>query len=136
MNSIGALVSYSVAAFLAVACSSGSSGGGSARSSGSQVIPACSVPAGADTLSDASAVGCKPQTVFQICEVPSGSTIEPDGDIVTPSGTHASCMDPCSDAEYSLVCSGAAMAASALACKVIPLPTPNGVTEYCCPCGQ
>jgi len=124
-----------LSAVLVLACSSSSSGGTSQQSS-AEVIPACSVPAAADTLGDANGLGCKPQTIFQICQVPSGSTIEADGGIVTPSGTHATCTDPCSDTEYSLVCSGSASADSSLACRTLPLPEPDGVTEYCCPCGQ
>lgn len=37
--------------------------------------------------------------------MPSGS-IEGDEAIATPSGTHATCSDACSDVEFSLVCSG------------------------------
>jgi hypothetical protein len=136
MDSSTARVAFSLVASVTVACASSSSGGLTSMSSASDVIPSCSVPTVANTLDDASGTGCNAQTIFQICEVPNGSTIEPDGDIVTPSGTHASCMDLCSDAEYSLVCSGSASADTGLGCRVLPLPTPNGVTEYCCPCGQ
>ena len=122
-----------VAACSCVACSSSSSAGGA--TSTSKVIPACTVPAGADTAPEAGATGCTARTIFQICEVPSGSTVEADGAVSTPDGAPASCKDACSNTEYALTCANAS-AADSLGCRVLPLPTPAGVTEYCCPCGS
>jgi hypothetical protein len=55
---------------------------------------------------------------------------------MTPNEASVTCTDPCSATEYSLACSGFAMADSSLNCKVVPEPTFNGDTNYCCPCGQ
>jgi hypothetical protein len=138
MTAIASLVSCAFVGCLGAACASnpGSYGSEHSTSSAAQAIPACTVPAAANTFSATSSAGCQPQTVFQICEVPSGSTYEPDGSISTPNGAAVMCSDPCSATEYSLACTGNAVADSSLGCKVIPLPTPEGATNFCCPCGQ
>lgn len=124
-----------IAACACVACSSSDSSG-SAGSSSSKVIPACNVPDGAATAAEAGAGGCETHTFLQLCQVPSGSTIEADGAVMTPDGAPASCSDACSDTEYELTCTNNASAADSLGCHVLPLPTPEGVSDYCCPCGQ
>jgi len=93
----------------------------------------CRWPSGADTYSDASGDGCRPRPALEVCGVPSGSTVYADGAVSTPDGAPAQCADSCTDSEYALSCRGTAAAAS-LGCRVIPLPTPQDVTEYCCPC--
>jgi hypothetical protein len=99
-----------------------------------RLIPACTWPAAAiDT-------GCTPRSMFDICEVPSGSTVQADGSVLTPGGGVVSCADACSPSEYSLTCTGARdqpipQPASSLNCKAIPIPTPSNELFYCCPCG-
>jgi len=128
-----------------IGCSSSSSSGNSG--SGSQqeqpvTIPACSWPSGADTFNEASDEGCAPQSIFQICEVPNGSTIYPDGAVATPDGAMAQCSDACSDTDYVLSCRGSVEGGAApapdssLGCHVIASPTPSNTAKYCCPCSQ
>jgi len=138
MDTVSSAVWCAIVVCSAVACAGNKEGLGSEQSTSSAVeaIPACSVPVSADTFSEASGAGCKAHTVFQICEVPSGSTIEGDGAITTPNDASVTCTDPCSTTEYSLACSGFAMADPGLNCKVVPEPTFNGDTNYCCPCGE
>ncbi len=112
--------------------------GGNGRGS-DMVIPACSWPASADTRDVATNVGCLPRSMFQICEVPSGSVIHADGTITTPSGGTVTCRDPCSPLEYALECLGDMPATipqpdASLHCRTIPIPTPPTVLFYCCPC--
>jgi hypothetical protein len=80
----------------------------------------CSPPPSANTLEDGSTVGCSAGAAINICEV------GPDGG--------QTCHDACSGSQYSLTCEGNAQAPASLTCTVVPIPTPNGVTEYCCEC--
>jgi hypothetical protein len=138
-----AKLAYGCLLALLCACSSSSSSSGDTqRQQQGVTIPACSVPAGANSFSDASATGCQPQSIFQICQVPNGSVIYPDGAVASPDGAPAQCTDACSDTEYVLSCFGSVeggatpVPGSSLGCKVITIPTPANETQYCCPCGQ
>ncbi len=132
--------------FFLVGCSSSSPGSSSTTQQHTgDTIPACTWPAGADTFEDASSTGCKPRSVFQICEVPSGSTIEADGAIESPDGAAAQCSDACTATEYELSCEGSTDGGPggaipqpdpSLGCTVIPIPTPSNALFYCCPCGS
>jgi hypothetical protein len=126
------------AALLALAC------GGSSTDTAARrdlVIPACTWPAAADTSDAASRTGCAPRSMFQVCEVPSGSVLHGDGTITTPDGRSVTCTSACAPAEYVLTCTGAAPApaaipspAASLGCRAIPIPTPPNALFWCCPC--
>jgi hypothetical protein len=91
--------------------------GGEAGSGGS-----CTWPASADTYDDASAVGCRPSSssTAKICqEAPDGAQ---------------TCQPECPANDYVLGCDGNAQAPSSLDCMIVPIPTPEGVSIYCCPC--
>ena len=105
---------------------------------------ACSWPASVTSSGDASTSGCWAKPTFNICEVPSGGSVNaqdgtirgPDGQVVTDA-----CKDACSASEYALTCTGETMMpssipspASSLGCTVIPVPTPSNALFYCCPC--
>jgi hypothetical protein len=107
------------------------------------MIPACTWPAAADTFNADAGEGCSPKSMFQICQVPSGSTVHADGSITTPDGGTVVCQDACSPTEYSLACSSAPGTGdriptpeSSLGCNVIPIPTPSNRLFYCCPCAR
>lgn len=107
----------------------------------------CPWPAAANSY-DAGVGGCVPRPKFDICEVPNGGTVLADGGILGPDGSVVlgACKDACSPTEYALDCfaSGPDDAGqffggtpdSSLACIGIPVPTPIGVSFYCCPCGS
>lgn len=123
--------------------STGSSGNQQTnQTAGGQTIPACTWPPGADTYSDASATGCRPRSVFEICGVPNGSVVYPDGAVVSPDGAPAQCSDACSATDYSLSCIGDGETGNipspdpSLDCTIVPVPTPSDVLFYCCPCGS
>ena len=122
------------AAALSASCASGD--GASER--GDRLIPACAVPAAANTYDAGTGVGCSPRTMFQVCEVPSGSIVHADGTITTPAGTTVSCSNRCTPEEYALDCTGLVaehpVPDPALGCEVIPVPTPGNAAYYCCPC--
>jgi hypothetical protein len=104
----------------------------------------CTWPANVTPVTDASTVGCWAQPSFNICEVPSGGSVNAqDGTILGPDGKPVAnaCHDVCSTSEYALTCTGATMSPStipspdsSLGCKVIPGPTPSNELSYCCPC--
>jgi hypothetical protein len=98
---------------------------------------ACAAPAAAETYNDASATGCQQRDRLLVCDVPNGSTIELDGSVETPDGASVTCTDTCSPNEYTLICVDPTQVLQpdpSLKCNVIALPTPEGVTNYCCPC--
>ncbi len=119
-------------ALLGAGCLSGAS-----RDTASSGV--CASPAGANTFDAATSTGCEPEPGFQICEVPSGATPNPDGTYTPP----ATCSDPCAPGGYALRCT-APMSNGApptvptpepsLHCAVLPLPTPPNQTIYCCAC--
>jgi hypothetical protein len=105
-----------------------------------ELISACSWPSAADTFD--AGEGCLPKSMFDICQVPSGSIILADGGILTPDGGTAVCSDYCSPSEYALTCSSTGgpqtpipSPDSSLDCTVIPIPTPSNALFWCCPCG-
>jgi hypothetical protein len=61
--------------------------------------------------------GCAWSADFKVCQEPSNA-----------------CTNECTPFEYALICSQFVAADSSLDCRVIPIPTPAGVTVYCCPC--
>jgi hypothetical protein len=92
------------------------------------VAAVCTWPAAADTYQDGT--GCEPRPTFEICE-----------QTLTTTGTTTTCSEACSPGTFALECRGAFMAStpvpapdSALRCRGFPIPTPVGVTFYCCPC--
>ena len=113
------------------------------------LIPECAWPGTADTFDPAAGTGCIPRSMLQICEVPSGSVIDPaTGAITTPAGQTVMCDAACSPAEYAVECRGPLPADApgsttasvpepdaALGCRVVPIPTPPNVSFNCCPCG-
>ena len=107
---------------------------------GDLVIPACAVPAAAETFDATNSIGCAARSIFKICSVPEGSVIHADGTITTPSGETVTCSTPCSPTDYSLSCYGAdgqpiPSPDARLSCRAIPVPTPPDALFYCCPCG-
>jgi hypothetical protein len=68
-----------------------------------------------------------------LCVVSNGSTINVDGGV---SGGSESCASLCSLSQYELDCAGDAQPDPTLGCTVIPLPTPAGYTDNCCPCAE
>jgi hypothetical protein len=130
--------------FSVVGCASSSSApdGGVAKSE-AKVIPACSWPASAVTVK--SGVRCQAESMAQICNVPPGSEIYPDGSIVTPDAASAAeCKLPCAEAEYLLSCHASMDGGSpsdpspdtALGCRAAGLPMPLGTMAFCCSCSQ
>src|SRR5450432_1384587 len=59
-------------------------------------------PADANTY-DAGSGGCSPKQRFDVCEVPSGTTVLADGGVDGPE----TCTDECSVEEFALICSAA-----------------------------
>jgi hypothetical protein len=117
--------------------------GGACGSGGSRdtsFAGVCSSPAATNTFGAATSVGCEPEPTFQICEVPSGATLNPDGTYTPP----ATCTNPCAPGGYALRCTAPAADGiptapipapdPGLRCEVLPLPTPSNVTFYCCAC--
>jgi hypothetical protein len=108
------------------------------------LIPACTWPTAADTFNADAGEGCSPRSMFDICEVPSGSTILADGGVLTPDGGVEVCSDACSPTEYELTCNSASPDTGdqipapdpSLGCKAIPIPTPSNVLFFCCPCAS
>lgn len=107
------------------------------------MVPACHWPASADTFSEASNTGCTPRSFFQICEVPSGSALHPDGSVTTPPGATAACVNECSPTEFALECLGPAGGAGTipspaadLHCRAVPIPTAPNSLRYCCQCSE
>jgi hypothetical protein len=129
-------VSLLMVVFLAACSSNDASTQGNLDSS-------CVWPASAVT-SDGGGSGCTASAEFNICEVPSGSTILADGGILTPDGGAVDCTDECSPSDYALRCYGGVDNSGnptqsmppdpSLGCKAIPIPTPLGASFYCCPC--
>ncbi len=132
-------LTFVLAANLCAACSGSPGGNGSQQNS--QLIPACTWPAAADTLNVAFGTGCSPKSMFDICQVPNGSIVHADGSITTPDGGIVSCSDYCLPTEYALNCYGAATGTVptpdlSLNCRAIAIPTPSNALFYCCPCAQ
>src|SRR5580692_1727797 len=104
------------------ACSSAPSQGTSSSSQSDQAT-ACSYPPLADTYSDASSSGCKPEAPGKTCQVSNGATVLADGGVVNGTET---CTSLCGDSQYELSCVEAPSADPnpSLGCTVIPVPTP------------
>lgn len=85
------------------------------------VIPANIPSADLPSASDAGA-GCGFTSSVEVCDQENDGTQK--------------CTNQCTDSEYGLSCSGSMTADDSLKCKVVPLPTPLGVTIYCCPCAH
>jgi len=91
---------------------------------------ACSYPPGATPHPDAAAPGpgCFAGPSGQICEVAT------DG--------QRTCSNLCAPAEYQVTCTGELLSGSipvplaSLGCRILPLPTPSNVLNYCCPCAN
>lgn len=109
------------------------------------VMPACTSAASADTFDSATGLGCQARSMLEVCQVPSGSTVNSDGTITTPDGSSVVCTPTCTASEFSMSCHAPIGAtgpvnvaipapAAALGCKIVPLPTPPNVLNYCCPC--
>lgn len=100
------------------AAAGGDAAAGHDASAGDAAGVACTVPSGADTFDDASDHGCFPTS----------------GEMVN--GANA-----CMPDEYGTTCLLGSVSgpipvpAGALGCRVVPIPTPLGVTFFCCPCG-
>jgi hypothetical protein len=99
------------------------------------LIAACNWPAAASTFDADAGEGCTPRSMFDICQVPDGSTILADGGVLTPDGGVVVCDDACTPSEYSLTCENATPDSS-LGCAAIPIPTPSALLFFCCPCSQ
>ncbi len=98
----------------------------------------CLYPTAADTSADASAAGCSASSPGNICQVSNGATVEADGAVL---GGTSTCSPICAAGHYQLTCStggniGAPIPQPTdwLGCEVIPDPTAEGVSLYCCPC--
>jgi hypothetical protein len=50
-------------------------------------------------------------------------------------GVYGNGSDLCTPDQYGLSCGASAAPAPALGCTELALPTPQGVSLYCCPCG-
>ena len=131
------------AGLLLVACgaSDGSAGGTAPGQQRDMLIPACSVPPAASTFGEEVGRGCTPYTMFQICQVPSGSVIHSDGTITTPDGGTVTCHDACAPTEYSLWCidytwphPSIPAPDPSLGCSSLGIPTSPFVNYFCCPC--
>jgi hypothetical protein len=124
-------------AMLALTTFAGCSNVGDTSSVTSQVQPTtCIWPPSANTLDDASGIGCTPKASFNIC---GGGVVAEDGAILAPDGGGATgtCRDACSPSEYALICVDPhGDPNAALGCKVIPVPTPRNALFYCCPCAR
>jgi hypothetical protein len=128
-----ALVLSHALLILICACGNASSDAGSSSAT-------CNWPAGADTFDTTTNQGCRPRPTFEICQVPSGSVIEPDGGVLTPDGGAVHCDDACSSTQYALTCSSSASSGQipppdpSLSCTIIAIPTPSNADFYCCAC--
>ena len=112
---------------------------------------ACTWSADFNPGSDEDALGCWAHPVTDPCQIPIGDTIGTNGMIVGPDGnpaTDQSCRFACAGSEFALHCVGTytwpdsgcetrTMPApdSSLGCRILPLPTPENQSYYCCPCG-
>lgn len=79
----------------------------------------CSWPA--DTASDASPVGCTAMAQYSLCQITSNNT--------------EMCGNACGETAYALSCYEA-MPPTKQNCASLNVPTPAGVTVYCCLCGD
>ena len=73
---------------------------------------------GAQTVADAPANGCTASARIDVC-------------VQDPYGSET-CTNACTASEYGLSCTNAEPEAS-LRCTIVPVPTPAGVSLYCCP---
>ncbi len=110
---------------------------------------ACTWPASFSASVDAGTVGCWASVNSNVCPVPPGDVVRPDGTILDPDGNpvaNASCKYSCSASEYPLSCTGEPRPSGpptipapdlSLGCRVLYQPMiANPYTEtYCCPCG-
>lgn len=64
-------------------------------------------------------IGCSASPTFDVCEQQNDGSQQ--------------CRDACTSSEYALSCYKATPADS-LRCTTLPLPTPQDVLIYCCPC--
>jgi hypothetical protein len=86
----------------------------------------CQYPEGVTLATDASVIGCVAGAPGQLCEQ-------------SASGT--TCSSACATGEFQMTCRADDPAlsptpATNLHCKILPLPTPMGVSVYCCPCAN
>jgi hypothetical protein len=103
--------------------------------------PACQPPAGANTFSDASLVGCFPVPTGKFCIVSNGSHVSADGSVTN--GTE-NCQATCDSSHYELECLNAISVPpppgplpapdSSLNCVPTQGLTPANSNYYCCPC--
>jgi hypothetical protein len=83
---------------------------------------------------------CTPRANYLVCTAPDDGMEQADGAIVDAHGQLVtdSCKNQCTGKQYALTCTGSDPASPAftesLGCTVIPLPTPDGVSFWCCPC--
>ena len=134
------------ASFLILSLSGcGAPADGGSHSAAKAVMSACTSAASADTFNSATGIGCQARSMLDVCQVPSGSTVNSDGTITTPDGSSVVCTPTCAASEFSMACRAPISAtgpvnvaipapAAALGCKIVPLPTPPSVLNYCCPC--
>ena len=100
------------------------------------VMSVCTSAASADTFNSATGIGCQARSMLDVCQVPSGSTVNSDGTITTPDGSSVVCTPTCNVNEFTMACRAPIDAtgpvtgeipapAAALGCKIVPLPTPQ-----------
>ncbi len=115
---------------MSIACGGPSSSASTTRTILTSSIVTAQTPTGCSRLPD-----------FKICEVPSGSTVNPDGTVTMANGevVEASCTDPCSPTGYAMRCYDGSnplvilpVPPAVLNCTSVPVPTPSNVLFYCC----
>ncbi len=115
---------------MSIACGGPSSSASTTRTILTSSIVTAQTPTGCSRLPD-----------FKICEVPSGSAVNPDGTVTMANGevVEASCTDPCSPTGYAMRCYDGSnplvilpVPPAVLNCTSVPVPTPSNVLFYCC----
>lgn len=118
--------------------------GGDDAPSVAAVVPDASADASAAQacLWPTPAASCTPRADFLSCVVPDGDSVAADGTVVDSNGkpVPGACKNLCKSTDYSLGCAGNDPAspafAGSLGCTSVPVPTPFGVTFWCCPCAE